>query len=61
MSDQAGSIRDIMAADERRSLDNAMDEICTHIDRLSETWSGLAVGEDMSVSWPDLGIVTEER
>ena len=32
------------------------DRICRHLDRLSSNWSGLAVGAEMIVHWPDLVI-----
>ena len=34
-----------------------LDEICKHLDQLSAHWSSLAIGQSMTVAWPDLNIL----
>jgi len=34
-----------------------LDEICKKLDQLSSHWSSLAVGQSMTVAWPDLNVL----
>jgi hypothetical protein len=57
MSEQANHIRGTAPSDEMRALsEKKIERICRHLDELSSRWSRLAVGESMSVSWPDLAV-----
>ncbi len=38
-----------------------LDEICKHLDELSSQWTGLYIGQNLAVSWPDLAIVKSHR
>ena len=45
-------------ATELRALNQIkLDQIFKHLDELSAHWSGLGVGQSVSVSWPDLAII----
>jgi hypothetical protein len=54
MSEVASHIRGTAATDELRALDERLAQVCRHLDELSLRWSQLAVGESMSVRWPNL-------
>jgi len=60
MTKNANEVENSSGAAERRNLNQEkLDEICSHLDRLSSHWSRLEVGQSMAVRWPDLAIVTE--
>lgn len=60
MNDQAASVRGAAGAEELHALDRKkMDDICDHLDELSARWSTLAVGESITVGWPDLSITQD--
>ena len=54
MSEAASHIRGVATSDELRALDERVTQVCRHLDELSSRWAQLAVGESMSVRWPDL-------
>jgi hypothetical protein len=57
MSRQSNQIRNISPTNEMDALDEkSFQSICRHLDELSSVWSGLEVGESMSVSWPELSV-----
>jgi hypothetical protein len=61
MAKQNEQVRNTAGAAELRALSpSKLDEICAHLDQLSSQWSRLEVGQSMSVSWPDLAIVSAE-
>jgi hypothetical protein len=60
MKEQATHIRSTAPTDEIRDLgDEQVRRICRHMDVLSRRWSDLAVGESMSVRWPDLVVMRD--
>lgn len=60
MTKSVEQVRDVSSAAELRDLNQRkLDEICSHLDRLSSHWSRLKVGQSMAVHWPNLAIVTE--
>ena len=57
MSQQSNQIKNIAPTTEMEALDEKrLQSICRHLDELSSFWSGLEVGESMSVSWPELSV-----
>jgi hypothetical protein len=60
MTKNAEQVSSSAGATELRMLNQRkLDEICSHLDRLSSHWSKLEVGQSLAVRWPDLAIVTE--
>ena len=60
-AEQARQVRGCMTPEEQQAFDDSLDKICRHLDELSATWVRLAVGESMSVQWPELRLVDEAR
>jgi hypothetical protein len=54
MNDEAIHLRRIASSNEMKGMNEKLDQICQHLDELSAHWSQLAVGESMTVRWPDL-------
>jgi len=54
MSEAASHIRGVATSDELRALDERVTQVCRHLGELSSRWAQLAVGESMSVRWPNL-------
>jgi len=60
MALHAAQVKDNASAVDCRTMSQSkLDSICGHLDHLSSHWSKLEVGASMSVSWPDLAIVSE--
>jgi len=60
MAKQNKEVRNTAGAAELHALSpGKLDEICEHLDQLSSQWSRLEIGQSMSVSWPDLTIVSD--
>lgn len=60
MALHAAQVKDNATAADRRAMSQSkVDRICGHLDQLSSHWSKLEIGASMSVSWPDLAIVSE--
>jgi len=58
MASNAKHVRDTAPEAELEALGrDTLDRICMHLDELSSRWSGLAPGESMTVSWPDLTLL----
>ena len=58
MAQQAKSVRTTGGVTALRTLNQRkLDEICKHLDQLSSRWSSLAIGQCMTVAWPDLNIL----
>jgi len=53
----AQQVRETASAKELLLNQRKLDEICKHLDQLSSRWSSLAVGQSMTVVWPDLNIL----
>jgi hypothetical protein len=53
----AQQVRETVSANELRLNQRKLDEICKHLDQLSAQWSSLAIGQSMTVAWPDLNIL----
>jgi hypothetical protein len=57
MREQANHVRGTAPAHEMHALsEKKIERICRHLDELSSHWSRLAVGESMSVRWPNLAV-----
>ena len=41
--------------------ESTLKEIFGHLDELSSHWSRLAVGQSITVRWPDLNLLTEDN
>jgi len=62
MTRQVKQIRDVAGARELEKLNNRkIDEICAHLDELSARWSQLKIGQSMTVRWPDLKVLEDDK
>jgi len=57
MSFQAKQVLSVTPENESCALsEDKLEQICAHLDELSSHWTGLKIGESMTVQWPDLSV-----